>query len=212
MTLSRMTIERQTGTTRLLPLAVAVSCVLGAPIAGAQEVPATDAALRHFQQSVAAYLTLRARATAALPELAVTRDPATLQRTTDGLARAIRTTRRQARRGDVFTADVAGRFRDIISLALRHNGISPADVLADVKEELDEGKTSGQRPTVGINARFAWGSGSAMPSEILAALPALPNTLEYTFVNRDLLLVDADADLVIDVLPDAVQPQSLREK
>lgn len=151
-------------------------------------------------------ITLRAQATAALPELAVTGDPATLQRTTDHLAHAIRTARRHARRGDVFTADVACQFRDIISLALRHNGISPVDVLADVKEELDEGKTSGQRPTLGINARFAWGSGSAMPLEILLALPALPKAaLEYTFVNRDLLLVDAEADLVIDILPDAVQ-------
>jgi hypothetical protein len=110
-----------------------------------------------------------------------------------------------ARRGDVFSADAARRFRSIISLTLHQHGISPVDVLADVKEELAEGRASGQRPTVGINARFAWGSGSAMPPEILAALPALPKALEYTFVNRDLLLVDVEADLVVDILPDALQ-------
>jgi hypothetical protein len=176
-----------------------------APIGGAREVTATDAALQHFQQNVAAYLTLRERVTAGLPELAVTPDPATLERTTDSLAQVIRMARRHALRGDVFTADVARRFRSIISLALRQHGISPSDVLADVREELDEGRTSGQRPTVGINAKFAWGSGSAIPPEILAALPALPKALEYTLVNRDLLLVDAKADLIVDILPDAVQ-------
>lgn len=46
---------QQKCTTRLLPLAVAVTCMLVAPIAGAQEGLATDAALQHFQQSLAAY-------------------------------------------------------------------------------------------------------------------------------------------------------------
>jgi hypothetical protein len=199
------TIGPQTGTDTLLPLAFLVSCVLVVPIGSAQEVTAREAALQHFQKHVAAYVTLRDRVTAAVPELAVTPHAATLQKTTDSLARAIRTARRNARRGDVFTADVARQFRGIINSALRQHGISPADALADVKEELDEGRTSGQRPTLAINARFAWGSGSAMRPEIVAALPALPEALEYTFVNRDLLLVDAGADLVVDILPRAIQ-------
>jgi hypothetical protein len=182
-------------TKNLLPAALVVGCVLVPCFCGAQEVVATDAALQHFKQNVAAYLALRDPVTAALPEQAVTPDPATLQRTIDNLAHAIRTARRHARRGDVFTTDITQRFRSIISQALRQHGITSADVLADVKEELDEGRTSGQRPIVGINARFAWGADSAMPPEILAALPALPKGLEYTFVNRDLLLIDAEADL-----------------
>jgi hypothetical protein len=76
---------------------------------------------------------------------------------------------------------------------------------AGVKEKLDEGRTSIQRPTVGINARFAWGSGSAISPALLAALPALPKALKYTLVNRDLLLMDAEADLVVDISPDAIQ-------
>jgi hypothetical protein len=70
---------------------------------------------------------------------------------------------------------------------------------------LAEGRVSDQRRAVGVNARFAWGAGSVMPPEILAKLPALPKALQYTFVNRDLLPVDADADLIVDVLPDAVR-------
>jgi hypothetical protein len=202
---SRTTIGRQICANTLLPLAVALSCVLIASTGRAQEGVAPDAALEHFQQSVAAYLTLRDRVTAGLPGPTVTSDPASLHRTTDSLAHAVRAARRHARRGDVFTTDVALRFRAVISAALRAHGISPADVLADVREELAEGRTSGQRPAVAVNARFAWGAGSGMPPEILAELPALPAALEYTFVNRDLLLVDAGADLVIDVLPDAIQ-------
>jgi len=32
----------------------------------------------------------------------------------------------------------------------------------------------------------------------------LPEGLEYRFVNRDLVLVDLEADLIVDVLHDAV--------
>jgi hypothetical protein len=202
---SRMTMRQRTYTNALLSMIFVVGCVLVPRIGGAQQVAAHDPALQHFAQNVAAYLALRDRATATLPRPAVTSDPTTLERITDNLAHAIRTSRQRARRGDVFTPDVARRFRNIINLAIREHGITPADVLGEVKEELDEGRSSGARPTLGINARFAWGAGSLMPPEILAALPAIPSALEYTLVNRDLLLVDIEADLVIDVLPDAVQ-------
>ena len=39
---------------------------------------------------------------------------------------------------------------------------------------------------------------------ILEVLPELPDGLQYRFVERDLVLVDIAADLVIDVLPDAL--------
>ena len=43
--------------------------------------------------------------------------------------------------------------------------------------------------------------------EILQALPDLRDPLEYRFVNRDLLLVDVDADLIVDILPEAIPRQ-----
>jgi len=39
---------------------------------------------------------------------------------------------------------------------------------------------------------------------LLAALPALPEELEYRFVGWDLVLVDTHADLVVDILKDAL--------
>jgi hypothetical protein len=41
---------------------------------------------------------------------------------------------------------------------------------------------------------------------LLDVLPALPEGLQFRFVARDLVLVDIDADLVVDVLPDALPP------
>ena len=39
---------------------------------------------------------------------------------------------------------------------------------------------------------------------MFTVLPVLPDELQYRFVERDLVLVDIDADLVVDVLSDAL--------
>lgn len=44
-----------------------------------------------------------------------------------------------------------------------------------------------------------------MPVEILNALPELPAFLAYEFVDRNLVLVDVEADLIVDILPDALR-------
>jgi hypothetical protein len=40
---------------------------------------------------------------------------------------------------------------------------------------------------------------------VLNALPALPDELQYRLIGHDLALVDLHADLVVDILRDAVR-------
>ena len=40
-------------------------------------------------------------------------------------------------------------------------------------------------------------------------VPPLPDALQYRFVNRDLVLLDCDASLIIDVLPRALRSPDL---
>jgi hypothetical protein len=183
---------------------IAVACLLVARTGSTQDATAHDAAVRHFLQNVGAYVALRNQVVETLPQPAVTADPATLEQTTDRLAHAIQAARPHVQRGNVFSDDVARSFRNAIAVTLGQHGIAPADVLASVREEVAEGRDSGERQELRVDARFKWGSGSAMPAAILTALPALPKPLEYTLVHRSLLIVDVDADLVVDVLADAV--------
>jgi hypothetical protein len=44
-----------------------------------------------------------------------------------------------------------------------------------------------------------------MPTAIIQALPEVPWPLQYRFVYRDLVLLDVDAGLVVDILPDALE-------
>ena len=54
-----------------------------------------------------------------------------------------------------------------------------------------------------------WNAGPVMWPSMLAGLPELPGELEYRFLGRDLLIIDVLANLVVDVLHDALpEPES----
>ena len=42
------------------------------------------------------------------------------------------------------------------------------------------------------------------PPTLLSDLPKLPSDLEYRIVGRELILLDSTANLIIDLLPDAL--------
>jgi hypothetical protein len=44
-----------------------------------------------------------------------------------------------------------------------------------------------------------------MPIVLLQSLPPLPEDLEYRLLDHDLVLWDIHADLMLDVLPDAIR-------
>lgn len=166
--------------------------------------PAGETAVQEFNDDVADYLRLRQRAEAPVPDLSVTNDPKTLTHAVNRLSDRIRQARSTARRGDVFTPGVTREFRGRISRAMHDLRETPADLLAAIRED-----TSGSKSKRGlvVNGTYKWAAGWAMPPEILQALPDLPDPLEYRFVNRNLLLVDVDADLIVDILPEAIPHQ-----
>jgi len=45
---------------------------------------------------------------------------------------------------------------------------------------------------------------ATVPPKLLAKLPRLPEELQYRFFDRHLILLDVDADLIVDYIPDAL--------
>jgi hypothetical protein len=43
-----------------------------------------------------------------------------------------------------------------------------------------------------------------MPPTILLRLPRLPEELEYRIVNKDLIILDMEADMVVDILRNSI--------
>jgi hypothetical protein len=183
-----------------VPATVATLCLLVPGIDGAQSGSGADLAHRQFEHNVAAYLALRQRASIAVGEPSVTSDATTLLRTVNQLRDRIRTARLHVRQGDVFNDDVARTFRTRIQQALRERGISSTELLSSLREDTS---TTARRGMT-VNGPFEWAASEQTPPTILAALPPLPDTLEYKLVRRALLLVDVEANLVVDILPHAL--------
>jgi hypothetical protein len=162
--------------------------------------PADEDPLEHFHSAVAGYMTLREAVERTLPPREISPDPETIFLAVDALATAIRAARPSAKEGDIFGVKGAPLLRRRLRETLREPDCEPADILASQGD--DDRRPAPSRPIV--HDQFDWGAGSFMAFCILEVLPELPEALQFRFVERDLVLVDIDAALVIDVLPDAL--------
>jgi hypothetical protein len=100
--------------------------------------------------------------------------------------------RAQAKQGDIFTPPIAVEFKK--ALLLETN----ADTLAAL---MDDNPGDGQTRINGIYPERE--PLSTVPPNVLAALPRLPDDIEYRFMGRDLILLDTRSNVIIDRVPDA---------
>ena len=152
-------------------------------------------AVDRFQAAVSRYMSERETAVRDLPAIQISDDLAYIYRSIDARAHAIVASRPNAVRGEIFDAEVSALFRSRINDTLRRYGLSPAEILAVEDEE-------GPAPPPAVNERFAWDAAVATPACVIATLPPLPSELQYRFIGDDLALVDVDAWLIVDVLPE----------
>jgi hypothetical protein len=181
-------------TSTMLFLMMSVHTLTGACVSGP---------LAAFRESVAHYMLLHQRAERQVGRLQVTERVRQIIDVSDALAAAIQEARRSAREGDLFTAEIAEAIRGRIARALREAGYYPRDVVAASREDVAE---AAEYPVV--NGRFPWSRGAAMWPVILHVLPGLPEDLQYRVVDDDLILIDVKANLVVDILRDAIAERS----
>ena len=154
--------------------------------------------LQLFVERVAAYAELRQRVDAVFPPWKVTDDVDSIFRRRASLASAIRAERPNAQQGDIFDPIVAFAMRGLVADALRN--IDVELMLEGLYEECE--MPAGYRPQV--NAGYpAWAT-QEMPFVLLTTLPGLPAGIQYRLIDHDLLLWDVDANVIVDVLPDAL--------
>jgi hypothetical protein len=114
-------------------------------------------------------------------------------------AEAMREARPGARDGAFFTPAVSRFFRDRIDAIVRETGL---DVTTTFEPPDDNEIVVMARPRAG--EAVPWNAGPVMWPSMLAGLPELPPELEYRFLGQHLILIDVLANLVVDVLPDAL--------
>jgi hypothetical protein len=156
-----------------------------------------ESALSEFSGGVAEYVALQRRAARPLGDADDTKKPAEITARETALANAIRSARPQAKPGDLFRPQAAAVLKKVIAENYRR---SPAvrDTRKDAEAELPD-----FTPVVNEVYPPTHPLGT-FPPTLLMVLPPLPDELEYRIVTHHLILRDVDANLIVDVLPNAV--------
>jgi hypothetical protein len=159
----------------------------------------TDA-VAEFQRRLRQYDAVRERLDASLPVQAVSSNPAEILAVIEAHHSALQSARQTARQGDMFSPGIAGLFRHWILDSL--HGVTAEEFFVMITED-----DAPPMAPPAVNASYPdGGARTTMPPQLLQVLPKLPSELEYRFINRDLILWDRHANLIIDFIPHALSP------
>lgn len=188
-------------TMRILSLIAMLA--MGGTIAGralvrGQEQDPDSAAIKEFMDRVQTYVRLHKSVEGDLPALKQTELPEVITAHQQALARKITEGRGQSREGDVFTPEATAAFRRIIRDAFQ------GPKAPNVKATVEQGSPLKQ---VRLQVNQVYPDEvpqTTVPPTLLLKLPKLPDEIEYRIVGHDLALLDVKANLVIDLIPDAI--------
>ena len=166
-----------------------------AAVSPSQE-PKNAVSFNDFLHRVQAYVKLHNSIESSLPALKPTDQPVKIANHQQALAQRIREARRHARRGDMFSEEARKAFH------------------RTVREEFGGPYGHGARTTIRqgeplktihlhVNEPYPDGVPyTTLPPTLLLKFPKLPDQLAYRIVVRELILLDVEANLVIDRIPD----------
>jgi hypothetical protein len=168
---------------------------------GQPQVNAYGAAVKGFRDRADAYLAQHRNLAKQLPPLENTDVAAELTSREDLLGQRIATARAAAKPGDLFGSDL----EPYIRAAVKKNWADRPGAREAVGEDL---------PAAGIakiNQPYPTDQPlGTVPASLLAALPPLPEGLEYRVAGRHLMIRDVKANLVVDVMTNVVPQTAAR--
>src|SRR5882724_4686881 len=155
-----------------------------------------EAGFKEFMDHVQAYVNLHKSIESSLPALKPTDQPEKIANHQQALAQKIREARRHARRGDIFSEEAMEAFRHTV----REEFAGPHGHSA--RTTIRQGEPL---KTIHLHVNETYPDGvpyTTLPPTLLLKFPKLPDQVAYRIVVRDLILLDAEANLVIDRIPD----------
>jgi len=174
-----------------------IAIVFGSCIRAQDTVNPQITALQDFEKRIRDYVSLEKSLAKGLSATKPTTEPQVILDRQGELARKIRETRSQAQQGAIFTPEVSKEFRRLLGLAMAGQND------AHIKKSLERAEPV--RLTLHVNEAYpAKIPLQSTPPSILLNLPRLPPELEYRIVGHTLTLRDAVANIVVDLMPDAI--------
>jgi hypothetical protein len=161
--------------------------------------PAETQAVEVFETHVKEYVALHERLEATLPKVPRKHTPEQVDKHQRALGDLIKEARREAKPGEFFTPGMQALVRRILMEVL--SGPDGKNVKASIMDE------NPGVPNLAVNTRYPASIPlSTMPPQVLAPLPKLHGELEYRFIGARLILVDTEADIILD-FTDEILPQ-----
>jgi hypothetical protein len=156
-----------------------------------------DPAIAEFNAHVKEYVALHEKLEATVPKLPKKATPPQLEKNQLALGALIRAARRNAKRGDIFNPGIQTLVKQVIAEVLA--GPDGKTVKSSIMDE------NPGVPKIVLNERYpSTVPLSTMPPQVLAPLPKLQGWLEYRFIGRRLILLDSEADIILDYIDDAL--------
>jgi hypothetical protein len=160
---------------------------------------ADAATLADFRQRLNQYIELQKDLADDSPPLKETSDPAKITAAKDVLAAKLQAARKDAKPGDIFTPQVRALFRRLMYPELK--GEDGPETKASIA-----GHDAPPAVPLKVNAKYpASAPLPTVPPNLLARLPQLPEDVEYRIINKDLILRDVDANIIVDFIPTAIR-------
>jgi hypothetical protein len=169
------------------------ACAAESPKAGPSEAQAVGA----FEARVKEYVALHEKLEATLPKFAERGTPEQVDKNQRALGALIKSARSDAKPGDFFSPGIQALVKRVLGEVL--SGPDGKTIKSSIMDE------NPGVPKLTINERYPSSVPlSTMPPEVLEPLPKLKGELEYRFIGRRLILLDTEADIILDFTGDVL--------
>lgn len=167
-----------------------------AAISRQEQSNSEKAGFEEFQQRVQVYERIRNDARSGIPPAHKKDAPGEIQKHQQALAQKVQDARKEAKQGDVFTANAKGAFRQEIQKVFEGTQGNT------IRRTLVQG--SPVRVELFVNKKYPDTIPvTTVPPTLLQHFPRLPKLIEYRIVGDNLVLEDTESRLVVDIFPGA---------
>jgi hypothetical protein len=158
-----------------------------------------------FQKRIDTYMAIhKAAAKESLP-IRETNNPAEIKAAQEALGAKIRAARSEAKPGDILTPEIRNKFRRLMYPVV--HGTAGRETKEELSEDVHE-KDEGIPKKVPLKVNATYPEGNPLPTtppNVLMNLPKLPEELEYRILDKNLILRDVQANIIVDFIPNAIQ-------
>jgi hypothetical protein len=157
-----------------------------------------DPALVEFEQRLEDYLALRGALSQKLKPMAPTASASEIASRRTMLAQALRAARLMAKPGDLMPPPIAAVIRALVLEDFKRRAASEERA---VFSEVPNATQPAINRTYPADAALP-----TVPPLLLLRLPRLPENLQYRFYGRHVVLLDSDAEIILDYIANVLPP------